>query len=464
MGIEDFRIVERRPFMGGTWLQNRYPGAAVDVQSPLYSITREPYNWSQMFAKRDELEAYTNHVIDKHRLREKTDLNTNVERLTWDEASQRWLVKTSGERNYSAQFIISASGPLSTPSIPPFEGKELFEGASFHTNDWDPEYDYRGKRVAVIGSGASAAQVIPAIAPDVAQLHVFQRSPHWVLPRADRVFTRFERSILRHPAPARILREALYWSLESRVIAFKYAPWILKTLGNKEALAHLRKQVSDAELRRKLTPDYTIGCKRVILSNTLYPALCRENVTLHDRHDSIASIDPSGINTAQGNHLDLDLIVYATGYDATDGTLSFEVIGRDGQTLSNRWREYPRAYLGTAVPGFPNHFLTMGPNTGIGHTSALFIIESQMLYMMRCIRETLDRNVASIEVAPSAEQRYTAHIHSEMVGTVWESGGCQSWYQNKSGKIIAIFPGFSFMYRLMARRFKSEDHRFAGAS
>ncbi|HET8871903.1 MAG TPA: NAD(P)/FAD-dependent oxidoreductase [Aquabacterium sp.] len=458
IGIEDFLILERRSWIGGTWSQNSYPGAAVDVQSPLYSLSFEPYAWSQMFAEQHELVEYTNHVLAKHGLREKTQLNANVNRVEWDEAQQLWQVFTDRGETYQAQFLINASGPLSTPVIPNFKGRDTFKGRSFHTNAWDHDYDYRGKRVAVIGSGASAAQVIPAIAPDVAHLDVFQRTPHWVLPRPDHVFSKFERALLKNRFVYKLLRTGIYWALESRVVGFKYSRTMLKWVAQRPALKHIERQIQDPELRKAVTPDYTIGCKRVILSSTLYPAFTRPNVSLHTRDDGIAEINERGILTTKGKQIDLDLIVYSTGYDATDGVISYPVIGKGGRSVQDVWKEYPRAYLGTTLPGFPNLFVVTGPNTGIGHTSAIFVIESQMEYIRRAIQAVLKRQARSIEVKPQAEEDYTRMIHREMKPTVWASGGCHSWYQSKSGHVIAMFPGFSFSFRRMARAFKPGHH------
>lgn len=459
-GITDFRILERRDFMGGTWCQNSYPGAAVDVQSPLYSISSEPYQWTQMFAEQDELQEYTNHVVDKYALRDKTELNANVEGTRWDADSQTWEVQTSAKGMFRAQVLINASGPLSTPVTPNFPGRDTFKGKSFHTNGWDHAYDYSGKRVAIIGSGASAAQVIPAIAPKVAKLHVFQRTPHWVLPRPDRKFSKFERSLLGVKALHKLLRTLIYWSLETRVIGFKYSKRMLNLFAQQHALHFLEKTIKNPELRAKLTPDYTIGCKRIILSSTLYPALARDNVSLHTRDQGIQSINEKGILTQDGQQIDLDLIVYSTGYDATDGVISYPVVGRDGKTLAEFWKEFPRAYLGTAIPGFPNLFVVTGPNTGIGHTSAIFVIEAQMNYIMKNIELLKKQNLKSIEVKPEAEANYTGMIHSEMGKTVWKAGGCKSWYQSKSGHVIAMFPGFSFTYRHMAKAFKPAHHTY----
>tara|TARA_R110002073_G_scaffold8371_1_gene46219 strand:+ start:79691 stop:81148 length:1458 start_codon:yes stop_codon:yes gene_type:complete len=460
MGIEDFVILERRDFMGGTWCQNTYPGAAVDVQSPLYSIEAEPYRWTQMFVEQAELQKYTNHVIDKHGLRDKTRTNTNVDGVKWQAANQQWEVNTNNGQ-FRAQFLINASGPLSTPVIPNFPSKDSFEGESFHTNNWNWDYNYKGKRVAVIGSGASAAQAIPAMAGDVAEMHVFQRTPHWVLPRHDRKFFKFERFLMNFKPLYKLLRTLIYWQLESRVIGFKYSQKMLNIFAQKKAERFIKNKISDPELQKALKPDYTIGCKRIILSSTLYPALDQDNVHVHTKDDGIAQINATGIKTSKGEQIDVDLIVYATGYCATDGVISYPVEGRDGHTIAKQWEEFPRAYLGTSLPGFPNLFIMTGPNTGIGHTSAIFIIEAQLSYIEKAIQRVRDSGTKTIEVTEKAEDAYTTMIHSEMVKTVWKSGGCTSWYQSKSGHVIAMFPGFSFTYRALAKNFKPGHHSFA---
>lgn len=456
-GIDDFRLLERRDFFGGTWCQNTYPGAAVDVPSPLYSLSFASYRWSQMFAEQAELHRYTEHVIDRFGLRERVELQANVERVEWDDEQKRWAVHTGAKGTFHAQFLINATGPLSQPVIPQIPGQERFQGKTFHTNNWDHDYDYRGKRVAIVGSGASAAQVIPAIAPDVAQLHVFQRTPHWVLPRADRLFGPLQRWLLGVKPAYKLLRWLIYWQFETRVIAFKYSRPAIRMV-QRQALRLLERQVRDSALRKKLTPDFTIGCKRVLLSNTYYPALTRPNVTLHTREQGITSLDERGINTQDGQHIEVDLIIWSTGYDATDGVISYPVSGKNAVQLRDVWAQYPRAYLGTSLPDFPNLFIVTGPNTGIGHTSALFIIESQMNYILDCIRTVQAKGLRSIEVRPEAERTYTEMIHREMERTVWKSGGCHSWYQSKSGHVIAMFPGFSFSYHRLTRALKPADH------
>lgn len=460
-GITDFLIIERRDFMGGTWCQNAYPGAAVDVPSTLYSLSSEPYDWTQMYAAQDELQSYTEHVIKKHGLKEKTQTATNVTQIAWDEDAQLWTVDTSA-LNYRAQFVINASGPLSTPVIPEFEGRKRFKGKAFHSNNWDNDYDYKGKRVAVIGSGASAAQIIPAIVDDVQSLDIFQRTPHWVIPRHDYVFKSWQRKLLRKKWFYYLLRNIVYWALEYRVIGFKYSQKVLNLIGRGDGFKLMRKQIADPELRAKVVPDFSFGCKRVILSDTLYPAYCKPQVSFHDKNNAIKQISEQGIISQDGVEHELDLIVYATGYDATDGVISYPVLGKGGQSLKETWCDYPRAYLGTTIPEFPNLFIVTGPNTGIGHTSAIFLIEAQMNYIMASIDAVNQSGKRVVEVKAEAEQAYTSWVHKAMQRTVWQSGGCNSWYKSKSGKVIAMFPGFSFTFRRWTKGFKIKDHLLYG--
>lgn len=454
-----FLMLERRSFMGGTWVQNSYPGAAVDVQSPLYSLSAVPYDWSQMYADRDELKAYTEAVIERFGLAAKTRLNSTVTAMRWQPEHGHWQIEINGSEQLTAQFVINASGPLSTPVIPNFPGRDSFQGPNFHTNQWDHSVNLTGKRVAIIGSGASAAQVIPAIVDQVKELHIFQRSPHWVVRRHDYQFKPWQRRILRTKWGYQLLRGAIYLALELRVFGFKYSKTLLQLLAGNEARQHIREQIKDPALQAKVTPDFTIGCKRVIISNTLYPAYCRDHVTLHDRNDGIAAITPTGIRTQSGQVIDVDIIVYSTGYDATDGMISYPVSGEAGRQLADFWHDYPRAYLGTTVPHFPNLFIVTGPNTGIGHTSAIVVIEAQMQYIARAMAAVLNSGKRAIQPTPEAEQRYTDHIHQQMLKTVWHWGGCNSWYKSKSGKVIAMFPGFSLTFKRWTRNFKPADHQ-----
>ena len=455
-GIDDFIMLERRSFFGGTWMQNRYPGAAVDVPSPLYSVEGEPYPWTRLFAQRHELEAYTSHLVDKHKLKDKIQLNAQVKEAKWQ--SDHWQLSLSDGTILHSRIIINATGPLSTPVVPNFQDKEEFEGISFHCNDWPGNLDLDDKTVAIVGSGASAIQIIPAIVDKVKQLHVFQRTPHWVIPRLEMKFPRWVQKLLSIKWLYAILKQLVYVYYELRVIAFKYSKLLLIWIGQKPAIRHLNNQVSDPKLRKTLLPDFVIGCKRILISNTYYPALQKPNVTLHEQSDGVKHISKTGIITTEGNEVDVDVIVYATGYDAADSMISYSVLGKQGLALSEQWHDYPRAYLGTSMPNFPNFFMVTGPNTGIGHTSAIYVIESQMRYIMKCVEKLQRKEVHTLEPTEFAEDKYTKMVHSEMKKTVWHYGGCQSWYQNKSGKVIAMFPGFSFMFRQKCKSFKDADH------
>jgi cation diffusion facilitator CzcD-associated flavoprotein CzcO len=454
--IRDFVMLERRGFAGGTWLQNSYPGAAVDVQSPLYSISGEPYAWSHLFAKQNELANYTQGLIEKYLLAEHISLNAEVVASVW--CDDHWqLTLTNGDK-LSGKTIINATGPLSTPIIPDFEGFKTFQGKSFHTNDWQHDVDIKDKNVAIIGSGASAVQVIPAIIDKVKKLHVIQRTPHWVLPRLDWAFPPWLSNILALRPIYTLIRWFIYWSLEARVLAFKYNHTLLKMVGEWPAKKHLKKQVHDDSLRNKLTPDFTIGCKRIIISNTYYPALQKSNCELHDQQDTLLGFTEKGLSFADSGEVEADVVIFATGYNAADSMVSYDVTGRNNASLTEQWQDYPRAYLGTAIPNFPNFFVITGPNTGIGHTSAIFVIESQLKYVMRCIDILQDDNIKALEPTKEAESKYTAMVHDEMEKTVWKTGGCTSWYQNKHGKVIAMFPGFSFTFRKLCKRFVFAHH------
>lgn len=457
-GYPDFIMLERRDFAGGTWLQNRYPGAAVDVQSPLYSLSAMPYAWSQMFVTQPELAEYTEQVFNTFNLTPHVKLKHEVTNAQWDEQRKQWCIAINGCNAIYAKFIINASGPLSMPVIPDFPGKDTFTGASFHTNNWPQELDLDNKRVAIIGSGASAVQVIPAIVSQVQSLAVFQRSAHWVIPRPDIAFPPWVQRLLSKKWIYNSLRSVIYWGLETRVVGFKYSQTVLNLFAGGPAKRHLKKQVSDPVLRQALTPDFTIGCKRIILSNTFYPALCQKHVSLFNQDNGIEHITQNGITTTQGDELELDVIIYSTGYDATDGLISYPVTGKNKSTLATVWHDYPRAYLGTCVPDFPNYFIVTGPNTGIGHTSAIFVIEAQMQYIMQAIDVVESKHKASIEPTRKAEETYTNMVHREMEQTVWQTGGCNSWYKSASGKVIAMFPGFSFVYKRMCQRFLRHDH------
>ena len=455
-GIENFVMLERDQVMGGTWWRNNYPGAAVDVQSHLYSFKSEPYNWSRLFAMQPEILDYTNYLIDKYKLKDKTHCNKNVVKAEFDEDAGIWSVFIDDGSVYKAPILINSSGSLSQPSIPPIKGKEDFKGESFHTSHWDHSFDYADKKVAVIGTGASAVQVVPALAPDVKTLNIFQRTPHWVMPRPDRVLGNKERKFI-HAMPliTSIYREMMYWQLEARMLAFKGNKPIIKIFQNK-AKKFLKKNIPNPELREKLTPDFLLGCKRVLLTNDYYPALLRENVNLVT--DGIELINETGLLTKSGEQIDVDLIVYATGFHASENNIPYPVIGRNGLSIQESWIEGAHAYIGTVVPHFPNLFILVGPNTGIGHTSALHIMESQMKYIMKTIQAMRNNNWKSVEIKEDVENAYNEKIQKQLSKTVWQIGGCKSWYQTESGKNTTLYPTYSFVFRKDASEFKKEEH------
>lgn len=386
-GINDFLILESEKELGGTWYQNAYPGAAVDVQSQLYSFSFEPFNWTRKFAHQEELLHYTNYILDKYKLREKAITESRVVQLKYNESTFCWKVSVENGQSYTAENLINATGILSQPSIPDFKGKDTFAGKSMHTSRWDNNYDYTNKKVAVIGTGASAIQVIPAIADKVAQLTIFQRTPHWVLPRPDRKLFGFERMISeKMPFLQKLYRGFLYWQHESRLLAFRFFPMTLTKIPQFNAKRSIKKHIGDENLLKQVTPNYTIGCKRVLLSNTYYPTLMRENVQLLSKESGINHINSSGVRTIDDQQIDVDLIVYATGFHASENNIPYPVIGREGRTLEEEWKNGAHAYLGTMIPHFPNFYILGGPNTGIGHTSAIHLMESQMFYIMKMIQ------------------------------------------------------------------------------
>lgn len=457
-GITNFLILERDAEMGGTWYANTYPGAQVDVESILYSFSFEPYDWSRVYAHQHEIFKYTNYVIDKYDLRSKAECNTKVTKLEFDESNSNWKVRTKAGKNYSATFIINASGGLSQPNIPNFNGLDKFKGKTMHSARWDHDFDYKDKNVVVIGSAASAIQIIPAIAPFVKELTIFQRNAHWILPRPDRALTSVERDTFKKfPQIQKAYRRAIYMKLEARVLAFQYMNNLLK-LFQKEGEQHIKDVVKDKALQKKVTPDYLMGCKRILLSNDYYPTLNRPNVTLLDKNSGIKEFTTNGITTIDGQHIEADLVVFATGFHASEDVVVYPVIGRNETTLEDAWHHHAHAYLGTTVPNFPNLFLLAGPNTGTGHTSAIGMLESQLEYIMRAIEHKQKKNWKTIEVKQSVEEKYNEMLQKELAKSVWQTGGCSSWYQTKDGINTTMYPRFTFLFKKDCQNFKPKEH------
>ena len=448
-GIEDFVILEQAGGVGGTWRDNSYPGAACDIPSHLYSYSFEPNpGWSRAYGGQPEILAYLERCTDKYGLRPHLRLGARVVRATYDDARATWTVQTQDGTRYVARALLLGNGALHVPSIPALPGLPAFAGTAFHSARWDHAHDLTGRRVAVIGTGASTIQIAPAIAPRVARLHVFQRTPPWIVPKADRPLGTRERWALEHVPGAHWLRRTgLYWRMESRVLAFAFGPRINR-LAERLVRENLQRAVPDPELRRRLTPSYRLGCKRVLISNDYYPTLARPNVELVT--DAIAAVEPSGVRTADGRLHEVDTIIFGTGFRVTDYMASIEVIGRGGRELNDVWRSEVRSYLGINVSGFPNLFLMMGPSTGLGHNSMIFMIEAQVHYAVRAILAMRRKGLAAIDVRPELEQAFRAELSRKLAGTVWTSG-CRSWYMAPNGDVL-LWPSFTFDYWRRTRR------------
>ena len=458
-GIHDFVILERAGEVGGTWRDNTYPGAACDVPSHLYSFSFAPNpDWSSSFSPQSEIQDYLRRCADDFGVRPHLRFGAEVRHARWDEPTARWQVETTQGR-YDAQFLVSATGALSDPSLPDLPGLERFAGTAFHSARWRHDHDLTGERVAVIGTGASAIQFVPQIQPKVGQLAVFQRTPPWIVPRWDRWFTRPERWMFRHlPVTQRLARTGIYWSREAYVFGFAFDPRLMKA-AEVVARAHLRRQVPDPGLRARLTPDYTIGCKRILISNDYLPALSRPNVDLVT--SGIAEVREHSIVTADGVERPVDTIIFGTGFHVTDIPVASRLAGRGGVLLAEHWRDGMHAHRGTTTAGFPNLFVLVGPNTGLGHTSQVFMIESQIAYVVDALRQAGARGAATVEVRPEAEAAWNAQVQEDMAGTVWTSGNCASWYLDASGRNTTLWPSFTWRFRRETRRFDPAAYRFA---
>jgi cyclohexanone monooxygenase len=454
-GIEDFVVLERAAEPGGTWRDNTYPGCACDVPTTLYSYSFAPKpDWSRAFAPQEEIRRYILDVAAEHGVADRIRCGADVLAAEWDETRQRWLIQTSAG-DYAAQVVVSATGPWSEPVIPDLPGLDEFEGTVFHSSRWDHEHRFDGARVAVIGSGASAVQFVPEIQPQVEQLTVFQRTAHWVLPKMDRPLgPRLQQAFRRYPSTQRALREGLYYGTELIGVAMR-KPRLLAPL-QAAGRAHLKRTVPDPELRRILTPNYTLGCKRLLFSNEWYPALTRPNVDVVPH--AVREVRPNGVVGADGIERGVDTIVLGTGFTITDLPIAARVRGREGRTLDEVWSGSPTGYLGSTVHGFPNLFILLGPNIGTGHSSAIFLIETQIGYLLEGLRAMSGQDLASVEVRADVQERFNAEVQSRLSGTVWNAGGCMSYYLDANGRNSTMFPGSTFELRRRLGSFETSDY------
>ncbi|MGN6373154.1 MAG: flavin-containing monooxygenase [Solirubrobacteraceae bacterium] len=454
--IDDFVILERADGLGGTWRDNTYPGCGCDVPSHLYSFSFAPNpSWSRTFSRQPEIWEYMKQVSRRYGIDPHIRYRHEVTAARWDAELERWEIQTSAGP-LTADILIAGPGPLSDPRLPDIPGIESFAGEIFHSARWNHDYPLEGKRVGVIGTGASSIQFVPEIQPKVDRLTLFQRTPPWVVPSRDRSVSRIERAVYRAlPGAQLAMRAAIYWARELFVIGFMHPR--AESPGERIARRHLESQVADAELRGKLTPTYRMGCKRVLISNDYYPALQQPNVELIT--DAVGEIAPSGIVTADGATHELDAIILGTGFHVADMPVGNWVRGADGRTLTDVWKGSPQAYLGASVAGFPNLFLLVGPNTGLGHNSIVFMIESQLNHVMGCLRFMRRHGLHSFEVRPEVQQRFNERVQRRLQGTVWNSGGCASWYLDENGNNPTIWPGFTWTFRRRTRHFRPADYR-----
>ncbi|HSJ98606.1 MAG TPA: NAD(P)/FAD-dependent oxidoreductase [Myxococcota bacterium] len=449
-GFRDFTIYEKSDRVGGTWHDNTYPGAACDVPSHLYSFSFESKrDWSRKFAPQPEIEAYFQHVAEKWGLLPRTRFGVEATGASFDEASGQWRLRTRSGEEHVADVLVSGLGQLNRPSVPDFSGLASFEGASWHSARWNHGVDVAGQRVAVIGNAASALQFIPKLAPRVERLHVFQRTPNYVVPRSDREFSEREQWAFAHvPGLQRLYRAWIWARLEANFFAFTQGSWLSRVL-RKGALQYLEAMVGDPALRAKLTPDYPVGCKRLLISDDYFQALVRPNVELVT--DGIQRIEPHAVVTRDGARREVDAIVFATGFDTTHFLAPLEIEGRGGAKLRDVWKDGAEAHLGITVSGFPNLFLLYGPNTNLGHNSILFMIECQVRYAIRCIQELARRDLAWLDVRRDAMDRYNAEVQAALRTTAWNAA-CGSWYKTESGRITNNWKGFTTEYWWRTRR------------
>lgn len=448
-----FVVFERANRVGGVWRDNVYPGCACDVRSNLYSLASKPNpNWTSSYASQREILGYLDDLIVRQGLQKHIRYDANVSELRFLEREGRWQICVQGQPACCVRTIIIATGPHSRPWRPPIPGMATFQGRSFHSSAWDRSVDLIGKRVAVIGTGASAIQIVPNIAPSVSQLLVFQRTPAWIIPRGERRVSRLEKWLFRRfPLTQFFSRQVIYWLTEFVGMAFM-GNAVLNDALTRVALRKMAREVHDPETRKSLTPNYTIGCKRVLLSDDFYPAFNRTNVRLVT--ESIDKLTPCGIQTLDGKVHEVDLIVFATGFIVADTDNYLRVIGVGGRVLTDVWNEHgAEAYLGINVAGFPNLALMLGPNSGLGHSSALHVMESQMAFVMEYLAE-LDNaaETASLDVRPEVQKRYNIDLQQRLKRTVW-AAGCRSWYLNRNGRNTTVYPGLTWRYRRLTRRF-----------
>ena len=454
-GRRDWVLLEKAETLGGTWRDNRYPGCACDVESHLYSFSFFPNDeWTRTFAPQAEIRSYLEDVADHYRLRDRIRFSSHVTGAEWDGTG--WDVRLADGSALRARYVVFGTGALHEPSVPEIEGLDTFAGTAFHSAQWEHGHDLRGTRVAVIGTGASAIQFVPAIAGEVEHLTLFQRTAPWVLPKPDKPIRERTRTAFRRvPGLRAAYRASLYWRHEAMVVGFLH-PRIMKAAERVARLYLRRRFAGDPELRKKVTPDFRMGCKRILMSNDYYPALRRDDVAVETA--GIERITERGVVTTDGVEHEVDTIVFGTGFRVGDGMSRMAVTGRDGVKLADAWRDGPQALHGTTVAGFPNLFTLVGPNTGLGHSSMVLMIESQLNYVLDAMRMVEDNRAVAIDTVAAVQDDHNAELQRSLGAAVWGSGGCASWYLDEHGRNRTLWPGYTFTFRRRTRRADPAAH------
>jgi cation diffusion facilitator CzcD-associated flavoprotein CzcO len=454
-GMNDFVVLERADEVGGTWQANTYPGCACDVPSHLYSFSFAPNpEWTQTYSPQPEIWDYLRRCADDFGVRPHVQLGCAVESATWLEGERRWDIETS-RGTYRARVVIAGMGPLTEPKIPDLPGLEDFQGETFHSARWNHDYDLKGKRVASIGTGASAIQYVPAIQEQVEQLHVFQRTAPWIMPHSNRPISDAERRLYRRvPALQKLVRGGVYAGRELLVLGFVKNPRLMRVV-ERIARRHIRSQIDDPRLVEKVTPDYTIGCKRILPSNRWYRALGKPNVELVT--SGVREVRANAVVDGDGVERPVDAIVFGTGFHVTDIPAAQRVRGRGGKLLDDVWHGSPRAYMGSTIAGFPNLFFLLGPNTGLGHSSMVYMIESQIAHVLAALQHMGARGAETIEIRPEAQERFNADLDARMQGTVWNTG-CASWYLDDTGRNATLWPDWTWRFRRRAAALRTDDY------
>jgi len=465
-GIDDFLVFDRNQKVGGVWHENKYPGCCCDTPVALYEFSFAPNpGWTHLFPRAAEVQAYAENLVETFQLTPHMKLGDGMGAAVWNEASNTWSLRTESGAKYEADAIIAGMGQLNRPSYPDIEGRDTFAGPSMHSARWDTNVSLKGKRVGVIGSAASAVQLIPEVAKEAAQMTVFQRTPNWVIPRNDQEITDETKALMMTNLELAMdlgkkNRQLLYDNADHFFWqAFEWTPEG-RAAFTRQAIDQLETQIPDPELRKKLLPDYPIGCKRILICDDFYPTLMQEHVELET--NGIAKVNKAGVETADGVQHDFDVLIYATGFETTGWRWSMEVEGQNGQNLNDLWEESPEAYLGVTATGFPNLFVLYGPNTNLGHNTITFMLEHQVAYTVKALKALEASGAKALMPSKAAQDRFNDEIQKDLAGTVWADPQCASWYKNADGRITQNWSSHTRAYAQATSKIEMADYELIG--